>query len=121
MDEKELQDLKPFEQTPYWDPNSTFTFTGSEFERIYALLAPWIGVGFILQSKMDQGIRDGVVKVKYEYTDGTGEVPEEQVKAYTEMFLKMLNEQRAAAEQAENEDENVKPLNGNSKKIITDI
>lgn len=121
MDEKELQDLKPFEQTPYWDPNSTFTLSGSEFERIYSVLAPFIGVGFILQSKLDQGIREGVVKVKYEYTDGSGEVPQEVVKEYTEMFLKMLQEKQDA-DSAEINDENVKPLNSKkTKKIITDI
>jgi len=91
----ELQDLKPFEQKPYWDPNAEFTFSGIEFEHLFKTLQPWMGIAFIMQGIMEKHIQNGTIKVKYEYTDGSGELSEDEVKNYTEIFLKQLKQQEA--------------------------
>lgn len=116
-----LQDLKPFDQKPYWNPDAEFVISGAEFERLFVTLQPFLGAAFIMQGIMQKGIEDGTVKIKYEYLDGSGEVPEQDVKIAVEHFTKMLEQQKQA--QAKGEiavEDNVKPLNKKSK-IITQI
>lgn len=117
MNTEILQDLKPFEQRPYWNPDAEFTISGSELERLYNALSPFIGIGFILQRVLEQGIQEHKVQVKYEYLDGSGEVSQEDVQKYTAAFMELMQQRKEA--DAANAEEDVKPLN--SKKIITEI
>lgn len=117
-EEKTLEDLKPFEQKPYWSNDAKFVFSGNEFERLFQTLQPFLGLAFLFQSKMDQAINEGTIQVKYEYTDGSGEVAEEDLKTYTQLLMDMLEKQKQEKELQE--ETNVKPLNSKSK-IITEI
>lgn len=123
MDEKDLQDLKPFAPKPYWNPDAKIELSGLEFERLFNLLQPFLEGGFIVQGILDRHLKDGTIKVKYEYTDGSGELSEEEVKQYTEWFLEQMKAQQApqpAPEPAIETSDNVKPLNKKSK-IITNV
>jgi len=113
MEVKNLEDLKPFEQRPYWDPNAKFVFSGSEFERLFNVLQPFLGLALIFQKVMDENIKNGTIQVKYEYVDGSGEISEEEVKSLVELMQQKLRDQdkekKEVAEPVET-DEKVKPL-----------
>jgi hypothetical protein len=123
MDEKDLQDLKPFAQKPYWNPDAKIELTGAEFEVLAGILQPFIPAGFIMQSIFDRSIKEGTIKMKYEYTDGSGEVTEAEVKALTERFMKMMEDQKNTQPESTEivTEDNVKPLNKKKSKIITEI
>lgn len=114
---EELKDLKSFSQKPVWNADSKFELSGLEFEHIFNILQPFMSVAMVFQSLMDKAINDGTITIKYEYNDGSGEVTEEEVKHYTEKFMKMLDAQKKQKQEQE-EKENIKPLNS---KIITEI
>ena len=42
MEENPLQDLKPFEQKPYWEPDAQFVLSGVEFERVFVTLTIYV-------------------------------------------------------------------------------
>lgn len=117
-EENPIQDLKPFEQKPYWKPDAKFEFSGTEFERLFQTLQPFLGLAFLFQAKMDEAINEGTIQIKYEYTDGSGEVNEDDLKTYTQFFMEMLEKQKQ--EKQSTEETPVKPLNSKSQ-IITEI
>jgi hypothetical protein len=86
--EEILENQKPFNQVPSWDSTEKFELTGVEFEQIYNFINIFIPPINCIQSVFNKGIADGRIRMKYEYTDGSGEVEEQEVIQYT----KALNE-----------------------------
>lgn len=88
----ELKDMKPFNQIPYWDKNAVIQITGAEYEAIYNFMNLFSSPLMASQSIFQKNLKNGTIKIKYEYEDGSGEVSEEEVKEFTVKMQEFLKE-----------------------------
>lgn len=90
---KESLDIKPFNQVPYWDGNTEFKLSGTEFKAIFSFINLFVPTINAVQSSFEKAIQEGKAHIKYEYQDGSGEVPQETLAEYSKQVKQMMEEQ----------------------------
>lgn len=94
--QEQLSQLKPFNQIPTWPRSSQIVMSGLEFEQIYNFIQMFSGPVMAMQSVFDRQLNNGTIKIKYEYADGSGTVPEEEVERYNELLSTLMKEKMEA-------------------------
>ncbi len=90
--QEQLSEIKQFNQIPTWPRSSQIVMSGLEFEQIYNFIQMFSGPVMAMQSVFDRHLNNGTIKIKYEYADGSGTVPEAEVEKYTQLLSDLLKE-----------------------------
>lgn len=76
-----IEQIKPFTQVPYCEPDAVLSITGEEFEAIQQVLNVFKAPLDAIQSIFDRNINQGNINIKYILQDGS-EISKEQAIDY---------------------------------------
>lgn len=86
-----IEQIKPFTQVPYCEPNAVLTITGEEFEAIQQVLNIFKTPLDAIQSIFDRNINQGNINIKYVLQDGS-EITKEQAIDYLNKATQYLKD-----------------------------
>jgi hypothetical protein len=86
-----IEQIKPFTQVPYCEPDTVLTITGEEFEIIQQTLNIFKAPLDAIQSIFDRNINQGNITIKYVLQDGS-EITKEQAIDYLNKATQYLKD-----------------------------
>lgn len=87
-----VQDVAPFKQVPFCEPDTVLTLTGAEFEVIQNILNAFQGPINAVKNVFDRNINEGNIKIKYIQQDGT-EITSEEATAALQKAAEIFKEE----------------------------
>lgn len=86
-----IEQIKPFTQVPYCEPDAVLSITGEEFEAIQQVLNVFKAPLDAIQSIFDRNINQGNISIKYILQDGS-EISKEQAIDYLNKATQYLKD-----------------------------
>lgn len=86
-----IEQIKPFTQVPFCEPNAMLSITGEEFEAIQQVLNVFKAPLDAIQNIFDRNINQGNISIKYILQDGS-EISKEQAIDYLNKATQYLKD-----------------------------
>jgi shikimate kinase len=97
---EQVNEIKPFRQVPFCEPDAKLTITGAELEAIQSVVNAFTGPVNALQNIFKRNIDEGNIVIKYVQQDGT-EITKEQATEYLKKAADFLKSNVTSQENQE--------------------